>query len=241
MKTTCETIKDLLPLYHDNVCSGESRILVEKHIEKCALCAKQLSDISAELNCPVNKSDEEKPLKALKKVLKKGRILAFIAGSIAAVIVVSAVAVSLMRVVDNNSYESHFQYYLEGTLPAGKYYMNGDSGSFYYEIFNDGTMQLFGGELSDLSEWDMFAKYDRERDFERFNYTAVSYSLTRRGYFAVNVNTPDDMPWQFNSSRYIYRDVSSIEEITAEPHDIFAEIIGGNAFAVWGHVFIRKD
>ena len=36
MKTPCNVIRDLLPLYHDGVCSPESRQLVEEHLEKCA-------------------------------------------------------------------------------------------------------------------------------------------------------------------------------------------------------------
>ncbi|MDR2531904.1 MAG: zf-HC2 domain-containing protein [Oscillospiraceae bacterium] len=249
MKSSCETIKDLLPLYYDNVCSNESRTLVEEHIKECSSCEKQLKDISMEMHKPINKADEEKPIKIMKKVLKKGRVLAFIAGSIVAVIVISVVAISIMRISDNNSFESDFRYYLEGSdaneseigvLRPGRYYMNGDTNSLFYEVFTNGTMQLFG-DLSDLPEWDFFTKLERERDFERFDYVAVSYSLTRRGHI-VRVDLPEDMPWQFGSAWYIYRDVTSIEDIKAEPRDTFAEIInGGNAFTIWSHVFIRND
>jgi hypothetical protein len=249
MKSSCETIKDLLPLYYDNVCSEESRILVEEHIKECSSCKKQLKDISTEMRKPLNKADEEKPIKIMKKVIKKGRVLAFIAGSIVAVMAISAVAVYLMRISDNNSFESDFRYYLEdsdaeereiGALRPGRYYMNGNTDSLYYEVFTDGTMQLFG-DLSNLPERDIFTRLERERDFERFNYTAVSYSLTRRGHI-VRVDFPEDMPWQFGSAWYIYRDVTSIEDIKAEPQDIFAEIInGGNAFIIWTHVFIRNE
>jgi len=35
MRITCEIIKDLLPLYHDNVCSEDSRKLIEEHLLTC--------------------------------------------------------------------------------------------------------------------------------------------------------------------------------------------------------------
>lgn len=38
MKLSCEVIKDLLPLYEDEVCSEESRGLVEEHLTECAEC-----------------------------------------------------------------------------------------------------------------------------------------------------------------------------------------------------------
>ena len=36
MSLPCKVVEDLLPLYHDGVCSEESRILVEEHIQTCA-------------------------------------------------------------------------------------------------------------------------------------------------------------------------------------------------------------
>ncbi|MBQ5336647.1 MAG: zf-HC2 domain-containing protein, partial [Oscillospiraceae bacterium] len=39
MKYKCEMIRDLLPLYIDEVCSDESRKIVEDHIKECPECA----------------------------------------------------------------------------------------------------------------------------------------------------------------------------------------------------------
>lgn len=38
MKYECEMIRDLLPLYHDKVCSKVSERAVEEHLEECAPC-----------------------------------------------------------------------------------------------------------------------------------------------------------------------------------------------------------
>ena len=42
MKTDCEVIRDLLPLYADDVCSGSSRQMIEEHLEECPDCAAVL-------------------------------------------------------------------------------------------------------------------------------------------------------------------------------------------------------
>ncbi len=34
MKTECSIVKDLLPLYHDKVCSGDSKVFIEEHLKK---------------------------------------------------------------------------------------------------------------------------------------------------------------------------------------------------------------
>ena len=42
MKTDCEVIRDLLPLYADDVCSGSSRQMIEEHLTECPDCAAVL-------------------------------------------------------------------------------------------------------------------------------------------------------------------------------------------------------
>ncbi len=45
----CDIIRDLLPLYHDGVCSEESRRLAEEHLAGCAACRQVLADMDAPL------------------------------------------------------------------------------------------------------------------------------------------------------------------------------------------------
>ena len=37
-RISCEVARDLLPLYCDDVCSQESRILIEEHLKNCSDC-----------------------------------------------------------------------------------------------------------------------------------------------------------------------------------------------------------
>jgi len=49
MKLSCDVIQDLLPLYHDGVCSGESKKIVEEHIATCAACKDVLHGLKEDM------------------------------------------------------------------------------------------------------------------------------------------------------------------------------------------------
>ncbi|MDO5399460.1 MAG: zf-HC2 domain-containing protein [Eubacteriales bacterium] len=69
MKLPCNVTQDLLPLYHDGVCSEESRRLVEEHLEGCEACKRVLEELNTEaLTASVDDADG---LKALKKIQRK--------------------------------------------------------------------------------------------------------------------------------------------------------------------------
>lgn len=42
MNMTCDVIRDLLPLYADEVCSEASKALVEEHLQGCGACTEEL-------------------------------------------------------------------------------------------------------------------------------------------------------------------------------------------------------
>lgn len=73
-KTNCGIIKDLLPLYVDNVCSEESKNTVEEHIKDCPICEAELVKLQ---NAPEIKpeidNDIDKAVKNAGKRIKKGK------------------------------------------------------------------------------------------------------------------------------------------------------------------------
>ena len=48
MKTECEVIRDLLPLYADDVCSDGSKKLVEEHLPECPDCSALLESLRSQ-------------------------------------------------------------------------------------------------------------------------------------------------------------------------------------------------
>lgn len=88
MKLPCDIINDLLPLYAEGLASEESKKAVEKHIETCPVCRKNLKAMGQ----PIHRADIEKiPLKKVKAKLQKQRFKAIVL----AVVLVSVLAVSV--------------------------------------------------------------------------------------------------------------------------------------------------
>lgn len=72
MKITCEIVKDLLPLYHDDICSKDSRIVVEEHLQECATCKKYLESMDSDfIPTDIEKVTEQSKVETLKGLKKK--------------------------------------------------------------------------------------------------------------------------------------------------------------------------
>ena len=70
MKITCNVIKDLLPLYIDNVCSDDTKILVEEHLKECEACQLLYKRMEKDIFSNVTLT-KEKYVPEIKKLLQK--------------------------------------------------------------------------------------------------------------------------------------------------------------------------
>ncbi len=67
---TCEIVKDLLPLYIDNVCMEGSRELVEEHLKTCETCRKEYRLMKS----PALEEEQAEDFKAVQEqLLKEGK------------------------------------------------------------------------------------------------------------------------------------------------------------------------
>ncbi len=73
MNTSCEIIKDLLPLYAENLTSEQSKKLVEEHLNACTDCQNALDVIKSEY-----KFEEKFSLDSIKKEIDKRRLKAIV-------------------------------------------------------------------------------------------------------------------------------------------------------------------
>ena len=70
MKNECNIIRDILPLYVEDMVSADTSAFVEEHLEKCAECRAELEDMKKSNGLEKNNvsvEDEFMPLKAFKK------------------------------------------------------------------------------------------------------------------------------------------------------------------------------
>ena len=93
MKTPCNVIRDLLPLYHDGVCSPESRQLVEEHLEECADCRGELERMDTPLPTAHPQVNERTVAAAASSAWRRGRRRAFSKGFVLAAVLAAVVFV----------------------------------------------------------------------------------------------------------------------------------------------------
>lgn len=71
MKYSCDMIKDLLSLYCDNVCSEDSRAVVEEHLEECEPCRGELQKLRDNTYTDGLKAEQNKVIAAYKRKTRK--------------------------------------------------------------------------------------------------------------------------------------------------------------------------
>jgi hypothetical protein len=82
----CDIIKDLLPLYVDNVCSEASRKMVEAHLAECGNCREELENILRELQIPGdaagNNRSDGNVIKGISTIWNRSKTKAFMKGAV---------------------------------------------------------------------------------------------------------------------------------------------------------------
>lgn len=73
MKLPCRVIEDLLPMYHDGICSKESAAFIEEHLEECPKCRKMLSQLRSEIEISKEQVDDLRPLQEIQKLWKESK------------------------------------------------------------------------------------------------------------------------------------------------------------------------
>lgn len=69
MKNTCNIVRDLMPLYVDDMLSEESKQLVDEHMATCKACQEEYRTMSAEVQIPMNLNAN--PMKKVKRTIVK--------------------------------------------------------------------------------------------------------------------------------------------------------------------------
>ena len=94
MKISCEIIKDLLPLYHDGVCSDDSKSIIEEHLMECHSCKVELQTIDETLSiCNIEQNlKEAESVKKLSRKWKKGMLKSLLKGVLITIVQIAIIA-----------------------------------------------------------------------------------------------------------------------------------------------------
>ncbi|MCL2409652.1 MAG: zf-HC2 domain-containing protein [Oscillospiraceae bacterium] len=95
MKISCKIVKDLLPLYHDGVCSNESSAMVEEHLAECDSCKAELQSMDEGIPVNVIKQNlnEAESIQKLSKKWMQNLLRAYIKGAFIALLAIVTIAV----------------------------------------------------------------------------------------------------------------------------------------------------
>lgn len=144
MKLSCNVIKDLLPLYVENISSDDTRMLVDEHINSCESCKKELDKMytSNELSLHANVL----PLKKMQVTLRKRKGLTILF-SVSLTLLVLIIAMGFLTTPEyipytdqpvsftgtsNGTVIGHFV--IPGTLYRVDKYRADDNSGYIYEI-----------------------------------------------------------------------------------------------------------
>ena len=153
MSLSCDVTRDLLPLYHDGVCSEESRALVEEHVALCPGCGALLKELRGEIELPHGEPDDASVLKKLEKNVQRGRKRAWIRGIAAALAVVLTVfaGVNLWWYVDVRCY---YQRFAQGHEPVMDNSLDAHGNTMMlYEVDENGQILGVAQNTSNVYMW----------------------------------------------------------------------------------------
>lgn len=102
MTISCEIIKDLLPLYHDGVCSNDSKALIEEHLAECDSCRAELQAMDGKLfmNDREHNLQEAEVVQSLSRKWKKGMLKSLLKGVLTTLVFVTVLGLVLYLFVD---------------------------------------------------------------------------------------------------------------------------------------------
>lgn len=92
----CNIARDLLPLYFDGLCSGETGAQLEEHLEHCESCSQLKRELESEREWTEESQSWNPPIAPLKKIRKKMRRKNAAIAACAGLLLVLAAAVAIL-------------------------------------------------------------------------------------------------------------------------------------------------
>ena len=128
MNNQCNVVRDLLPLYCDNICSEESKLLIEEHLlscEECTVILNKMQSKDSELISPLQQDIEKTDLlKRINKRIKHRKILIAIGTIISTLAIVAGLYSAAVLIEKPIAYK-------EGLLEVSLTYSDSSIDVFY--------------------------------------------------------------------------------------------------------------
>jgi len=233
MSKQCKIIEDLLPLYHDGVCSEESRQMVEEHLSQCEACRSLLNQMDGEIVSPTTDADIEL-LKGISKEVRRGRKKALMAGislTLAAVFLLFA-GVSAWWYCRAYTYYSAFT---EGEKAAASPESLKSKNRY---VWRDDTYQ-YDVVVPDFLSMDGFAGMSRlDNDETQTVELAITRWKNEKYIFHIFVNSADEIRYFIIDSElnlhgtYPEEEMNTVYEELSDCKETVQDIVN-DAIAMW--------
>ena len=212
----CDIVKDLLPLYADDVCSEESIKAVEEHINGCPTCRLELEKLRQNVSISPQKDGE-----VLKRIKRRLRIEKLAVGLISAAVLVFVLLGTLFYLInwdcsmDVERYDIPDNVYVTEWDGMLLFCVKGDAASFdfVFPTFSD----ISGNHLSYDKEYDKDSKNGIGYTLKQRKISSFSYINFGNEYpFAYQIGTVEKLKEKNIEKIFYYDDVNDKEYILWE-------------------------
>ena len=213
MKNECSYVRDVLPLYLENMVSEETAKFVKEHLENCPECAKEFEDMKAgkkveKINNDTQNHLEAEVLKSMKAIRRRFQKKAFRVGAIiAAIIITIGVLIHIFPV---------YRIMHIGPMTMGNYYSNEQIARALYigsasdrreaqavlrladKAFND----VHSTSAENEKEYGLLARYATPTD----SYGDVAFNEHSLELWSAHLGEDEGWIWVFYSSETFNHD-----------------------------------
>lgn len=164
MKRECNIVRDLLPLYVENMASEETREFVEAHLSNCPECNEiydSMLETKGDEKLGLDEKEEQNkeilPLLIVKRKLNKKRIVTSIIAVVISLVILLVAGTVAYSVIDKHNKEAEIdygesqRYSIEDRKAAVDDILN----TIYAQGFGYDIISIrFAGDAACLEEWD---------------------------------------------------------------------------------------
>lgn len=110
MKISCSVIRDILPLYVENMVSEDTKEIVEEHIKDCEECKKELEEMKSSIDLPID--TDTTPLRRIKTTMRRKKIQTIIFSTMVTMVII-AIAIGYLTVPEHIPYHEGLISFIE--------------------------------------------------------------------------------------------------------------------------------
>ena len=167
-KQTCGMIRDLLPLYAENMCSEESRQAVAAHLAECKACSDALRKMNTEVRV---KADDD--IAVMKRIKRRIRIEKIVIGAVVTAVLLLALWLLCFTLLNSDTEMDYNRYNLDAYVTVEL----DDNGDLW--LVRDGlamTADMIAPTLSDKNG----NHFGYDQGFDKETKCGMGYTLRQR-------------------------------------------------------------